>query len=408
MDAKRFSEIAQRVALEDARMSVLGARKPDPARWPKLKFPVFSTSDSRFAVSPDCSYRLLAQALSQTKHELLIYIYNVTSEALLELVGAVRDKGVKIRMMVDYTDTRGDEMTKLKALKLGADLRAAPSIGDRQVFSVCHQKFIVIDGRTTIVESANWASSSIPVLEQPGAYKRANREWLARIDDPKLAAWFKALFEADWNIPAAAGVQAMAEIPAVPTMNAEARAEPPPQVFDIRHAAAAASVTPVVSPDNYLAAVTKLLAGAQKSIDVQQQYILAGDGVKELLEVIEERKATGCRVRLMSSAAFAENWQNTIDTVATVGLDADLKAVNPKWITHCHNKGVIVDGRWAVVSSTNWSENSILRAREAGLLIDSAEIAAYFTQVFDLDWKEGLSAKQAAEALVALPAAEFA
>jgi phosphatidylserine/phosphatidylglycerophosphate/cardiolipin synthase-like enzyme len=67
-----------------------------------------------------------------------------------------------------------------------------------------------------------------------------------------------------------------------------------------------------------------------------------------------------------------------------------LRTLNIKTFTHCHNKGVIVDDEVVVVSSTNWSENSVLRAREAGVLVRSKAIAAYYRDVFDLDWKEGV------------------
>jgi phosphatidylserine/phosphatidylglycerophosphate/cardiolipin synthase-like enzyme len=60
--------------------------------------------------------------------------------------------------------------------------------------------------------------------------------------------------------------------------------------------------------------------------------------------------------------------------------------MNLTYYTHLHNKGLIVDRQKVVVSSTNWSENSITRARESGVLIESAEIAGYFAEVFDFDW----------------------
>ena len=48
-----------------------------------------------------------------------------------------------------------------------------------------------------------------------------------------------------------------------------------------------------------------------------------------------------------------------------------------------------------VVSSTNWSENSIRRAREAGILIHSANVAGFFGQVFEDDWKTAWSVSTA-------------
>jgi phosphatidylserine/phosphatidylglycerophosphate/cardiolipin synthase-like enzyme len=68
-----------------------------------------------------------------------------------------------------------------------------------------------------------------------------------------------------------------------------------------------------------------------------------------------------------------------------------LRALNPAMFTHNHNKGIVVDGKVAVVSSTNWSDNSIAAAREAGVILRDKSVAEYFQKVFDVDWETGLS-----------------
>lgn len=169
----------------------------------------------------------------------------------------------------------------------------------------------------------------------------------------------------------------------------------PDTVFDIDQfdLQPAVAITPVISPDNYYDEVKKLIESAQSSIYIQQQYILAGDGVNDLLEVVEKRRAAGVEVRIIISPAFRkvgkkDNWEISRDTLDGFGLKDCLRALNLEYFTHCHNKGVIVDRKKVVVSSTNWSSNSIQRGREAGVLIDSGEIAEYYAKVFDLDWTE--------------------
>lgn len=55
-------------------------------------------------------------------------------------------------------------------------------------------------------------------------------------------------------------------------------------------------------------------------------------------------------------------------------------------ILKVHNKGMIVDGRYVLISSINWNYNSANNNREAALILDSPEAAAYYTKVFDYDW----------------------
>jgi phosphatidylserine/phosphatidylglycerophosphate/cardiolipin synthase-like enzyme len=272
-------------------------------------------------------------------------------------------------------------------------VKPAPSKDDREVFTVCHQKFLVIDKKTVIVESANWAKSSVPQITQVGGFRKANREWLVRIDSPKVAEWFAGLFEADWNIPES--VSAAVTTPAVgalPDVAVAAAVTRPAKIFDFQALAdPQAKLLPVVSPDNYLKQVKSLLKGAKKSIYLQQQYVLAGKGVKDLVAILAQKRADNPAfdIRVVSSAAFPKNWQGTKLTLQSAGLLGTLRAINPDSFGHCHNKGVLVDGKSVVVSSTNWSENSITRAREAGVLIHSAKIAKYYEEVFLLDWKEG-------------------
>ena len=59
------------------------------------------------------------------------------------------------------------------------------------------------------------------------------------------------------------------------------------------------------------------------------------------------------------------------------------------------------------MASTNWSENSITRAREAGLLIESSQFNTYFASVFELDWNDGTDPKKAAAQSIAVSASEM-
>jgi phosphatidylserine/phosphatidylglycerophosphate/cardiolipin synthase-like enzyme len=85
-----------------------------------------------------------------------------------------------------------------------------------------------------------------------------------------------------------------------------------------------------------------------------------------------------------------DNWEASSAALDAFGLKDRLRAMNLRFITHLHNKGVIIDRETVLVSSTNWSENSIARAREAGVAIQAASVAEYYAQVFDFDWESGV------------------
>ena len=362
----------------------------DPGRQPAIALKAFTGShDVRAAVSPDCSFELLKAALDEATSELLVYIYNVSAPHIIERIAAARDRGAAVQIMYDAMDTSGDEVNRLKAL--GVTLKVAPSRDPRRVFDVCHQKFAVVDKKLVILGSANWATSSIP-NRLPGQKRRAgNREWLVRIDHKGVAGWFRTLFEADFAIPDIPSfeieVEGEGREEALPTPSFAPLLDTPLQHF----AKLAGTLTPVISPDNYFAHVKKVIDGARKRLYLQQQYIVGGSSapsVEKLLAAVKARQDAGVDVRIIVSSRFAQNWAKTKDTLAAHGLTPRLKAINLKNFIHCHNKGVIADDH-VVVSSTNWSENSIRRAREAGVEVHSKDLAQYFATVFEDDWDNG-------------------
>jgi phosphatidylserine/phosphatidylglycerophosphate/cardiolipin synthase-like enzyme len=171
----------------------------------------------------------------------------------------------------------------------------------------------------------------------------------------------------------------------------------PDAVFDEKRLALSprARVTPILSPEQYFTVVRSLIEKAQTSVDVQQQYILAGGPRTEALLSLLEQRRNELTLRFMVSPAFRktgarDNWELSVASLDAAGLNGRLRALNLDFFTHLHNKGVIVDRRVVVVSSTNWSENSITRAREAGVVVESPDVAEYFARVFDADWDGGI------------------
>jgi len=400
LDRQRLSEIAAQVSvLQQAQ--ALGMFRPD--RIPNVPIPAVPIKAAHFrsAVSPDCSYRLLSDVLQSARAKLRVYVYEIKADYLIKLIADAAARGVDIQLMYDRGGTPAEQREALEQLNI--PLKAAPSSGGRSVFTVCHQKFVVADDASVVVESANWAETSIPEIHQGDPFQKGNREWMLRIDDRNVARFFGDLFKADWDVPDLGVPGGLLAQPVEPPGGLLVPAElfaPPAKTFDIGTFDEDLGVMPVISPINYFDAIADLLESATRSIDLQQQYILAGDKVDDLLEVVRRKRQDGCQVRIIVSSAFAKNWNLSVETLDAAGLKDCLKALNLKFFTHCHNKGVIVDRASVVISSTNWSSNSITKAREAGVLIRSDRLAGYFADVFDEDWKEGLKADDVRQRLL--------
>jgi phosphatidylserine/phosphatidylglycerophosphate/cardiolipin synthase-like enzyme len=136
----------------------------------------------------------------------------------------------------------------------------------------------------------------------------------------------------------------------------------------------------------YVTNIINLIKGAKKSIDIELQYIEAskGDGAPydELLQTIAAQVAAKKDVRLIVSANYAEKWG---EKMKDEGVDL---TANIRTFPNVHNKGFVIDGQTIVVSSQNFSPAGVYENRDAGLILESRDIAQYFGPVFDADWRD--------------------
>ena len=80
---------------------------------------------------------------------------------------------------------------------------------------------------------------------------------------------------------------------------------------------------------------------------------------------------------------------NRIAREENLPLQARLADLEDNNLLQVHNKGVIVDQRKVLISSINWNENSPTFNREAGVIIEHPGVGAYFSGIFEDDWKAG-------------------
>ena len=152
------------------------------------------------------------------------------------------------------------------------------------------------------------------------------------------------------------------------------------------------NITPVISPDTS-SLVLDLIRSAETSVDLQQAYISPyPDGENTWLAEVLDASEQGAEVRVMLDGMYynTEDEADNNELAATLnryGPTISAKLILPgEYLTKLHNKGVIVDGEYVLISSINWNYNSPNNNREAGLIIQSIEAAEYYTAVFAYDW----------------------
>jgi len=249
----------------------------------------------------------------------------------VDLLRDAEGRGVRLRVMHDVMDTRGDERLKLKRLRI--DLREAASSGGRKVFTVCHQKFAVIDSRSVVIGSANWANASIPKATVPGKFRKGNREWLVRITDDRVAKWFGDLFQADWDIeemPRPSGTLLPPSAPVVESFDVRAAAvRIPDEVFDVEAPISAQARKSLQSSPPTTTSRSRAISSDGPRSHRHRTAVHRGWRPKTLalLQELAGRKRD-VTIRIVVSPAFAENWEKTIETLEACGLADRLRAAN--------------------------------------------------------------------------------
>ncbi|RMF90691.1 MAG: hypothetical protein D6733_03115 [Methanobacteriota archaeon] len=346
--------------------------------------------------SPDSSYEAFSMFLDSVDSALYISVYELDSPLLARGIEGLLREGKNVTILVEDMPAGGfprEEADLLSALE-SAGARVYLSGGDLRFY---HAKYAVSDNDTVLIGTENLGGNGYPPTGTSG-----NRGWGVIIGDAGLAEYFASLFYRDLR---------GAEPFVAPGTTAKEHGEPRPYtpVFGVREYRGSFAVRPVVAPDDAVESIVSLLQSANSSVYVEQFYIYkywggrAAGSVEEtpnpFLEAAIDAARRGVKVRIL----LDDTWYNTeeddpvsnyntaiyVNEVARrEGLDLEARLIDSEalGIEKLHAKGVVVDGKAALVSSVNWNENSPVNNREVGVII-VGEPAGYYADVFEHDWK---------------------
>ena len=398
---------------ENASLEIVG-RRCKLKKYNKLKnISSFDISGEFIAyASPDSTYAVTRQMIDQAKKEIIIGIYDFTAKYMKDLILNAMNRGVKVSLMLDIDSPAENEIFKDLA-KFGCTTVEAPSCASKIVsyFPSSHEKVIVIDGTWSLVQSGNYSNNSIPFNEKDGGdpkhFVKGNRDMGVAINSKPLADFFKKLLKRDMKLEldaerleAVAGEKTLDQLPAL--------VEAVPKLIPVKlfpsksfKPTKKVSVTPVLTPDNYMDTVIDLLESATKSIYIENQYIRSTQAeVSRLLEAIKTAKTNkpGLDVRIVLGKLFGpKDFDKEVINIANIKekfqlvLSKNIRYIDTKRFVHCHNKIIIVDEKRVLVSSQNWSDTGVGTNREAGILMEFPEIAKYYSQIFESDWSTALT-----------------
>ncbi len=342
-------------------------------------------------VGPDYSNETLMHFLKSATESIYVEIYQFTSPGILGLIHEIYNDNPSMDIRVIISErvvSLGDynTYTMWNLTQLGIPVRWTSD-----TFTFSHQKFVIIDNDTTIVQAGNWARPSFPLNEWEAGSSggfieknyEGNREFNIAMTDEVVTQYYRDVFDYDWSIGSDynEGVDGTGTILDWGALNKAYY----PRVFDYAgEFSDQMNVTPFVSPDTSLEAMLWVINSAQATLDIQIPYVSnSSDVVDEVLDAIVAAKHRGVTVRIIM-----EDGRNDNEDVALAFAEENIPVIwmDGRFFSAIHNKAFIADGRIILISSINWSEESISENREAGVVIEHDGVAGWYQEVFDYDW----------------------
>ena len=356
--------------------------------------------------SPDCALDVVLESIGRAQEIIRLCSYELSSAAVCTELLRAYQKGVSVRMLVDGAPAGGMSEPEKACLSSLADAGAEVNVLNGnlsekvvQHIGPLHCKYLVIDTSISLVLSENFVESGLPKDKIIG-----NRGWGIWISSESVARYLGSMFDSDsrpsrpdvkrWideedyasssamPEPSSSNHSYGALLPLRSSSSAMVRLLPSPDASELR---------PFLVPP-MCEARSLLVEQFQVELSWQGRW-QRGPATSPLIGSLIEAMRGGSSVRML----FDSSWYNAdvngpvcrflSSACANESLRGEFRMMDPRNpIQVVHNKGVVLDGRTTLVSSNNWGHSSFAKNRELAVLIDSEEIAGYFTKAFDMDW----------------------
>jgi phosphatidylserine/phosphatidylglycerophosphate/cardiolipin synthase-like enzyme len=352
-------------------------------------------------VSPDCSYNVITRELKSAKQSINLNLYEFTNSFLSEEIIMALIRNVSVNIFLEGSPIGGickeEKYILNRIANYGGNIRFIVSDAGKKVYSryrFNHAKYLVIDNKTTIIESCNWANTGVPREPSYG-----NREWGIIIKNDTIARFFLTIFQDDFNSRRCDSYSFYdMKIDVSSKLDLEEfslKGVYKPR-FESKSYSGNFTITPVISPDTSYEAIINLINSAKDSIFIEQLYIYKNwsNGINPFVESLIDKSNSGVDIRVILNynpfyTDTNEKCQITKKFLEENGIKVKFIYSNWSIFSNIHNKGMVVDNRSVLVSSINWNENSVTQNREVGIIIDSTDVAKYYANVFLYDWNLG-------------------
>lgn len=315
---------------------------PSPAGQISPSVEISPVEQTSLLIQPEAGAAPLIASINQATGSIDLTIYTISDSQIITALISAERRGVKVRVLYNDNFFSGSgKNTNQKTMELltpsGIQVKKAGSD-----FALTHQKSLVLDGTKAIIMSFNLEPS----------YFSTSRDFAIITTDPGVVSEIKAVFDADWNYQKIN--------PNNPSL--------------------------VWSPDNSRARLKKIINDAKNTLDIYAMELQDDD----LMNALIQAQKRGVVVRIISANLSDKSGNDTNETWRQALTEAGVaNKIDRSLFTHA--KMILADygkdKQIAYVGSVNFSENSLDKNRELGILSSDITTLDELQQIFNEDWK---------------------
>ena len=353
------------------------------------------TADSIVAfTSPESTFWIVKQEIDNATQTIDLSLYYLNHSFLVDALANALDRGVKVRVLLEGAPVAGfKDSYKYRAQtlqKAGAEVHLMKKTEDATTrYPYLHAKYSIIDSKKTIIMSENWGLTGISI----DGY--GNRGWGVVVESEEVAESLTTIFESDFSLKY--GDVIVFEESTDYSETEENRNTGCCNGIDPLIITNPTNIRLAITPDNSLSenTIIGLIRNSESEIIIQQHNFAAwwteGDN-PYLMEIIKAAER-GVNVTIMfdgTQQEVAENNQYAylvLKEIENSVENIELKIYRDDEFIRIHNKGMIVDQKWTLISSINWGIGGGALNREVGIIIESEEIATFYRDIFWDDWE---------------------
>jgi phosphatidylserine/phosphatidylglycerophosphate/cardiolipin synthase-like enzyme len=295
-----------------------------------------ATSPEYFSLvtEPDDGIEPVLSRIEHAQKSIDLVMYAMSDQHVEAALKAAVARGVSVRVLLNggyYSQHEQQNEAMYERLQTeGVPVHWTPTS-----FALTHQKTLVVDGTDALVMTFNL---------QPKYYK-TGRDFAVDDTDPNDVAAIEQTFEADWKgseIEMSSG-------------------------DDLLWSPGAKDET------------LYLINSASSTLDIYNEEM--NDVVVEAALTAAAKRGVNVRVDM----TYATNWKPEFTNLTNGGVHVRTYASSSKKI-YIHAKVIIVNGTTAFVGSQNFSNNSLEKNRELGIVLSAPAVISGLQHTFDTDW----------------------